>query len=305
MVSFTATAVMWGTSFLFIKVAVRDIAPVYVAFGRIVLGALTLLVLLSAVGQRLPRHRRTWGHAFLIGLCLHSIPFTLFAYAEQRVSSATAGVWSAATPLSTTLAALLLLPSERPTRRLLAGLLLSFLGVAVVLGVWNGLGGASFTGQLMLTGAVACYGLGFSHTRWILNRQVVTPLGLGAAQLVMAALQMAVVAPLVAGPPPGYGTMPAGAIGAVAALGVFATGLAFLLSAQVAEHMGATAASTVTYLSPAIAAFTGVVLLGEHMQWNQPVGGLIILLGMLLGRGTGNSRRAPAPRYDAPADAPR
>jgi drug/metabolite transporter (DMT)-like permease len=160
---------MWGTSFLFIKVAVAELPPVYVAFGRIALGAVTLVVLLAARRERLPRDPRLWGHLALLGLIVNTIPFTLFAYAEERVSSVLAGIWNGAAPLTTLAVTLIALPSERPTRQRIVGLLIGFVGVLVVLGPWHGVGGASLTGQLMLFGAVTCYGIAFNYIRWIMR----------------------------------------------------------------------------------------------------------------------------------------
>jgi drug/metabolite transporter (DMT)-like permease len=283
--AFLAAAVMWGTSFLFIKVAVAELPPVYVALGRILFGALTLLLLVAALRLRVPRDRRLWGHLALLGLITNTIPFTLFAYAEERVSSVLAGIWNGAAPLTTLAVTMVALPSERPTRQRLAGLLIGFAGVLVVLGVREGVGGASLTGQLMLFGAVACYGVGFNYTRWIMKWRTESGVVLSAGQLSMSTLQLAVLAPLVAGAPPALGGLSGAAIGSVVALGVFGSGLAFALNFHVVRVAGVTTASMVTYLPPVIGAAAGVVVLGEHLTWNQPVGGLVVLAGVAIAQG--------------------
>jgi len=280
--AFFATALMWGTSFYFIKIAVRELPPVYVALGRIALGALTLLVLLVVLRLPLPRDRRLWGHLALLGLITNTIPFTLFAYAEQRVSSVLAGIWNGAAPLTTLAVTLIALPSERPTRQRVAGLLVGFAGVLVVLGAWRGVGGASVTGQLMLFGAVACYGVGFNYVRWVMRQRAESGVALSAGQLSMSTLQLAVIAPLVAGAPPAPGGLSGEVIGSVVALGVFGSGLAFALNYHVVRVAGVTTASMVTYLPPVIAAVVGVLLLNEELSWNQPVGGLIVLAGVAI-----------------------
>jgi drug/metabolite transporter (DMT)-like permease len=283
--AFIATAFMWGTSFLFIKVAVAELPPVYVSFGRIALGAATLLLLLVARREALPRDRRLWVHLTLLALIVNTVPFTLFAYAEQRVSSVLAGIWNGAAPLTTLAVTLIALPSERPTRQRILGLLVGFVGVLVVLGPWRGVGGASLTGQLMLFAAVTCYGIAFNYVRWIMRGRSESGVALSAGQLLASTAQMAVLAPLVAGAPPPIGHLSWAVIGSVAALGVFGSGLAFVLNYHVVRVAGVTTASMVTYLPPVIGAVAGVVVLGEELTWNQPVGGAVVLAGVALAQG--------------------
>lgn len=292
--AYLAIAAIWGTSFMFIKIAVAEVPPVYLALGRIGLGALTLLTLTLLLRQWLPRDRRLWAHLFVMAVFANSIPFMLFAYAEQRVSSVLAGIWNGTVPLTTLIVTLVALPSERPTRQRIVGLLLGFVGVLVVLGIWDGVGASSFTGQLMLFGAVVCYGIAFNHVRWIMKRWDTTPLALSTGQLSLSTLQMLVVAPLVAGAPPALGSLSGRAILSIVMLGVFASGLAFLFNFQIVKVAGVTTASTVTYLSPVIGAAAGVLVLHEHLHWNQPIGGLIALFGVAVSQGRFN-RRAPLP----------
>jgi drug/metabolite transporter (DMT)-like permease len=110
-------AATWGCSFLFIKVAVGQVHPVYIALGRVAVGALTLLIVLAVTGQGLPRDRRLWAHLFVVGALMNALPFTLFGFGEQRVSSVLAGIWNATTPLVALIVAFAVLPAERPTRR--------------------------------------------------------------------------------------------------------------------------------------------------------------------------------------------
>jgi drug/metabolite transporter (DMT)-like permease len=283
--AFAAIAAMWGSSFLFIKVAISQLTPVYVALGRIACGAVALLVVLAALRQALPRDPRLWVHLAALAVFANSVPFMLFAYAEQRVSSVLAGIWNGAAPLTTLAVTLIALPAERPTRQRVAGLLIGFTGVLVVLGAWRGVGGASLTGQLMLFGAVACYGVGFNYTRWIMKRWNESGVALSAGQLLMATAQLAVVAPLVSGAPPRLSSLSGAVIASVVALGVLGSGLAFALNYHVIRVAGVTTASMVTYVAPLVAAVAGVVVLGEHITWNQPVGGLIVLSGVAVSQG--------------------
>ena len=85
--SFIALAAIWGASFLFIKVAIEDLAPMYVAFARCAIGAIVLLAAVAMRGDRLPQHRALWLHLFVSALLLNSVPFALFSYGEQHASS--------------------------------------------------------------------------------------------------------------------------------------------------------------------------------------------------------------------------
>jgi drug/metabolite transporter (DMT)-like permease len=297
--------VVWGSSFLFIKVGIQQLPPLYVSLGRVFAGALTLLVVLLASRARLPRDPRIWGHLLVVGAVGAAAPFTLFAYGEQRVSSALAGIWNAATPLVVLPVAGLVFRTERLTRAKVAGILLGFLGVLVVLGVWQGVGGVQLTGQLMCLGAACCYGVAIPYQRRFLSRPDISMIGVPAGQLIMAALVLLVTAPLVSGAPPALSSLGADVVGSVLALGVLGTGLAFLFNYRVIRYAGATTSASVTYLLPVVATALGVLLRGERLSWYQPVGALIVLCGVAVAQGMlrrpSRTRRPPVPAQPVPA----
>ena len=113
---------------------------------------------LAAARDRLPRGRGVWLHLAVASLLANVLPFTLFAYGEQHVTSVLAGIWNATTPLMTLLVVLAALPEERPSWQRLAGLGVGFAGVLVVLGAWRGVGTDELLGNLACLGAAACYG---------------------------------------------------------------------------------------------------------------------------------------------------
>jgi drug/metabolite transporter (DMT)-like permease len=280
---FLLLALIWGASFMFIKVGLEALSPLQVAFGRIVLGAATLLVLLRAAGERLPRGRAVWGHLFVVALLFNSVPFSLFAFGETHVTSIVAGIWNATTPLMTLLVALAALPDERPTPQRLAGLGVGFAGVLVVLGPWAGLGGPSLLGNLACLGAAACYGLGFGYVTRAIAGRPLSATSLSAAQLLCATVQTGVLMPFTDAP----GGMSAKVVLAMLGLGALGTGLAYILNYDVVRAAGPTVASTVTYAVPLFSTLFGVSLLGEPLTWNEPAGAAIVVLGIVL------SRRAP------------
>lgn len=272
---FVVLSVIWGASFLFIKVAVEALAPVQVTFGRCLAGAVAIGAVLAVRREPLPRDVRTWAHLTVAAVLSNVVPFTLFGLAEERVPSALAGICNSATPLFTVAVAVLALPDERPTRRRAAGLALGFGGVLAVLGVWNGVLGHDAVGALMALTAALCYGLGWTYVRRFVSpastvtRSVASPFALTAVQLIAATALAAVVMPVMS-PAPSH--LPARVLLAVAALGALGTGAAYVLQHGLIRAAGATVASTVTYVAPVVAVIIGVTLLNEHLTWNEPVG---------------------------------
>jgi drug/metabolite transporter (DMT)-like permease len=288
---FLALSVTWGSSFLFIKVLDRHWPAIWVAFGRVALGALTLTLLLYVRGERLPRPRSSlWPHVVVAAVFFNVIPFTLFAAGEQHVSSIVAGLWNATTPLWVLTVALIAFPEERPDRVKLLGLSIGFVGVVVLLGPWRGLGGGQLIGHLACAGAAFCYGLGFPYTRRYLAGRPESGLVLATAQLVCAAVLLALAAPFARAPSVHIGL---GGLGSILALGALGTGIAYVLNYAVVRAIGATTASTVTYLIPVFSTLLGVIVLGETLHWNQPAGTLVLFAGIALSQGR---VRVPAPR---------
>ena len=289
--AFLTLAVIWGTSFLFIKVGVRELHPLWLTFGRVAAGVLTLTVVLLVTRDRLPRDPRLWGHLSVIALLGVALPFTLFGFGEQRVSSVLAGIWNAATPLVALPLAVLAFRTERMTARRATGLGLGFLGVLVVLGVWRGVGGAQFTGQLMCFGAAMCYAVAVPYQKRFIAGRAGSGVSLAAAQLLIALGQLAVAAPLLAGPPPSPAGLSTDVVLCVLALGALGTGIAFVLNFHVVRVAGVSTSTSVTYLMPVVATLVGVLILGEHLHWNQPVGAAVVLAGVAVSQGLLSRRR--------------
>ncbi|WP_346537674.1 DMT family transporter [Micromonospora sp. DPT] len=293
---FLALAAIWGASFLFIKVGIEELHPLHLTLYRVATGALTLLVVLAVLRDRLPREPRIWAHLVVVAAFGVALPFTLFGYGEQRVESMLAGIWNATTPLIVLPLAVLAFRTERLTARRAVGLGLGFLGVLVVLGVWEGVGGSHFTGQLMCFGAAACYGVAIPYQKKFIAGSAYSGLSLSAAQLLVATAQLAVVGPLLVGAPPVPTELSAPVVGSVVTLGALGTGLAFVINLRNIRVAGASTASTVTYLIPIFAVLIGAVVLDERLNWHQPVGALVVLLGVAVTQGLVGPRR---PRAEA------
>lgn len=295
--SFLALAMFWGCSFAFIRVGLRALSPVQVVFWRLLLG-LSALALISAVSRTaLPRSARTWAHLAVLALLLNAAPFTLFAIGQQTVSSVLAGIINAVTPLATLLVVLIALPQEKPTRQRVAGLLLGFVGILIVLGVWRGFPGGELSGIAACLLAVGCYGLAFPYSRRYLTGLPEGPIALATGQVACASVLMLPLLLITGVAPEHHVTRQV--VGAMLALGVLGSGLAYVLNFQIVAAAGATTASSVTYLTPLVAALVGISLLDEHVTWNQPVGALVVLAGVALAQS--RLHRPPGTPGDAAA----
>jgi drug/metabolite transporter (DMT)-like permease len=281
-IRFLLLSAIWGFSFLLIKIAERELAPVQVTFGRMLLGALALVAIVALRRQPLPSGRMTWLHLCVVGVLLTALPFTLIAYGERHVTSVVAGIWNATTPLFTLPLAIALIAEERATRQRAVGLLIGFAGVLTVLGIWRSHGTTSLEGNLMCMAAALCYGLNFPYTRRFLARRQEGPLSLAAGQLICGTVGLAIAAPLLSSAPAATG---AGPVASVIVLGCVGTGIAFVLNYSVIRDAGATVASTVTYVMPIFSTSAGILLLSERLFWNQPFGAVVILLGAAIAQG--------------------
>jgi len=269
---------VWGTSFLFIKVALEGISPLQVSLGRSALGAAALWLLVAARRLPLPRDLRLWGHIAALSVVSNVIPFIGFAWAGERVSSGVSGVYNATTPLMTLVVAIAVLPEERATRARVGGLLLGFTGVVVVLGPWRGADQDNLiSGQLAALGAAASYGLAFNYARRFLSRAGLPAVVLATCQLSMATVLLAAVTPLLGWTPM---TLTARVVWAMLALGVLGTGFAFIVYHGLIRDIGATSASMVTFIIPLVAVALGVVVLDEPLGWNLFVGGAVVIAGV-------------------------
>ena len=288
LVKYLLAGIIWGSSFLFIAIAAKAFPAVGVAFLRLAIGSAVMFVIIKISGHRLPREPRTWLTMWFGGIFMSAIPFVLFAYAEQHVSSALAGIINAATPVMTVLMILLFFREEKPNLKTMIGLAIGLLGVAVVLGVWRGFGDAEPSAVLALVAAIACYGFGTPFMR-----KYIGPLGLPTSVNTFGQISTATLTLL---PFYAYGPLTIGAVGvetvlAIFALGALGSGMAYWLYYGVIAEVGSTIASSVTLITPVVAVALGVAVLGEQLHWYEPVGALIVVAGAAFAQGL-FSRRA-------------
>lgn len=289
-------SLLWGSNFLLIAVALEGFAPLQVLVGRLLLGALALVVILRLSGLRLPTGRSTWWHLTVAAVLGNVIPYYLFAWAQQTVASSLAGVLNATTPLFT----LLLAAAARQERRIGAdralGLCIGFAGVVLIMAPWQAANLDAGPGQVGVLAASACYGITFVYQRRHLTGRGTPPVALAAGQLVAASAVALLAAPALLRAPAAW-SLPA--VASLVALGALGTGLAYAINFRLVQDEGATNASTVTYLLPIVAGVLGAVALAEPITPRMVAGTAVVFVGIALAQRRlpvrGRRRAAPPP----------
>jgi len=280
---FCGLALLWGSNFLFIKVALDGLSPAQIVLGRMVLGAVVLLAVVALRREPLPRRPGMWAHLVLMATLANLVPYFLFGYGEQRITSSLAGVLNATTPLFTLVIAATSGSGERLTATRAGGLALGFGGVLVLVAPWrDGSLSGELPGQLACLGAAVCYAVSFVWTRRFLTGRGYPPMALAAAQLGASVVLLGLVSPLIVRDP--VSLTPA-VTASILALGVLGTSAAYLLYYRLIADEGATTTSTVLYFLPVVAVVLGVLVLGEPLGWNLFVGTAVVLTGVALSEG--------------------
>ncbi|MFP3466660.1 DMT family transporter [Leifsonia sp. SIMBA_070] len=277
---FAAMGLVWGASFLFMKVALTGVSFGQVAWARLVFGAITLAVIALVMRARLPREPIVWLHFTVVAVTYCVIPFLLFAWAEQYVSSSLASIYNAVTPITTAILATAAFRVEKLNRDQVLGVLVGIVGVVVVVGPWavDALAG-SLWGQLACLGAVTCYGFSFGYIRRFISPRAISATTSALLNIGIAAVIMIVLTPLIAWHPVTF-SWPV--LLSLLALGALGTGVVYIWNMNVLRAWGPTITSGVTYVTPVVGVALGILVLGEHLTWNEPAGAVIVIAGILL-----------------------
>ena len=268
----TLLAAIWGSSFMFIKVAVRDIAPSTALLGRLALATVALLIVSSLrtpLGKTAREFRAYAVPLVVVGIVNTALPVYLLFWAETRIDSGTAAILQATAPLGSAVFAFFFVHAERVTGQRLVGFLLGFAGVALLIG---SLPTGSIAAGLAVVGSALCYAAAGLYTGLRLS---------GVPTLTVALCTLAVATLVVL--PAGVIQRPSDAPGwkpvvSVVILGLVGTAFAYLLYYELVSGAGASRAILITYLVPPAALVYGVVFLGEELTV-QAVGALGLILG--------------------------
>jgi drug/metabolite transporter (DMT)-like permease len=274
-------ALMWGSSYLFIKIGVETLPPLSLVSLRLLVGLAILVVAVVVTRTPLPRDRRTLGHLAILGAVNIAIPFWLIGWAEQHISSGLAGILQSTAPFFTLVLAASFVHDEHITRGRVAGIAIGFLGILVLSArnladVGTAAGAQRLLGELAVVLASLAYAAGNTYARRALREA--RPLVLATGQVGWALAMVVALAFLVDGGIT-LPTVPEAAF-AVGWLGAVGTGFAYVVFFRLLTGWGPTRASLVAYLLPVVAVVLGVAVLGETVDATFLAGAVLIVGGI-------------------------
>jgi drug/metabolite transporter (DMT)-like permease len=274
-------SIVWGGSFLFVGVAVRELPPLTIVAIRVVTASLALLLVLKLMGVDLPRSRQAWGAFLGMSILNNVIPFTLIVWGQSHIASGLASILNATTPLFTVIVAHYLTADERLTGQRLAGVVVGFIGVAIMIGAAAMASmDASILAQLAVLGAALSYGFSGVFGRRF-KTMGIPPLATAAGQVTVSSALL-LPAALIVDHPWTLGLPSTQAILSLAALGLVSTAFAYLIFFRLLARAGATNVGLVTFLIPVSAILLGVLVLGETLAVRHVAGMALIGAGLIL-----------------------
>jgi drug/metabolite transporter (DMT)-like permease len=296
--AFALLGLVWGTSFLWIKIALEDITPFTLAAFRVLFGVIGLLVVMRVTGHSFPRDRVSLSKFAILSVFQTALPFALISWGETRIASGLASILNGTMPLFTIVIAHFFLHDEKMSLQRLAGLVVGFIGVVVLVSrdlVAEGLQG-NVWGQLAVLAAAVSYAIGLTFNRKYLRGH--QPVVQSAMTLIFADVLLWASVLLFERP----FTLPTLPITwfALLWLGLLGSCLAYLLFFYLINAWGATRASVVTYVFPVVGLILGVLFLQEHVDWRLAVGSLLVVASIIVINVKLGRQLAPTP---APAAA--
>jgi drug/metabolite transporter (DMT)-like permease len=283
-------AVIWGATFFFAEIALRELTPLWLTCLRVAIAASFLGCLMLLGGARLPLRPDILLGLLVMGLLNNVVPFSLIFWSQTAIDSSLAAILNATTPFWAVLIAHVVTRDERATVGRVAGCAIGFAGVAVMLGpaALSGVGSAVLPQLAVLLATLSYAAAGLFGRRF----RGLPPVGVAAGQLVASALVMLVLV-LATQPMAPLAALSGATWAAVLALAVVGTGIAYVLYFRLLASAGATNLLLVTLLIPITAAALGAVLLGERLALGQISGMMLILTGLAVidGRPLAHLRR--------------
>ena len=270
-------SLLWGGSFFFVELALRDLPPLTVVFGRVALAALTLHLYVLLTGKRMPTDPELWCAFFVMGLLNNLLPFTLIVWGQVYIEGGLASILNATTPIFTVVLAHFLTSDERMTANKVAGVCLGLVGVAVLIGpeALGGVGGNVLAQLAVIAAAVSYAFAGIYGRRFKGVPTTFTATGMLTGSAVM-------MLPLALGLEPPWHLRPdTVTVLAVLGLALLSTVAAYLIYFYILSVAGATNVLLVTLLIPVSAVLLGTLVLGERLHWTAFVGMALILTGLL------------------------
>lgn len=272
-------SVIWGGSFFFVEIALRDVSPFIIVLSRVVIAVIALYIVMRAAGLALPTGWAVWQIFLVLGIINTAVPFTFLAWGQSQITGGLASIMNATTPLFVIVVAHFGTRDERLTPGRIFGVALGFSGVVFMVGPAAADGfSASLMGQLSCLSAPVCYAFGTVYARKLAPLRL-APLQAATGQFMMSALFLIPVVSVIDAPwaieMPSIETW-----AALIALGVLSTAVAYLIYFRILSTAGATNILLVTFMVPVTAIVLGVAFLGEHLEAIHFIGMALIGVGL-------------------------
>jgi drug/metabolite transporter (DMT)-like permease len=273
---FLGLGLMWGSSYLFIKLAVNDFGTFTLVSLRLLVGATLLWVVVRLAHQPLPRERRMYGHLLVMAIVNITIPFLLITWAEQSVDSSLAAILTSPVPLFAIILSALFLADEPMRVNGVAGLIVGFIGVIIITSPGLTGGNSSVTGELALLGAALSYAVGAVYSRR--NVRGLPPMIPAVFQVSFAAIIVSTCALLFEHP--WTATPDAEAIFSILWLGILGSGFAYLFVFRLFQNWGATRTTLIAYVIPPVGIILGFLVLDEPIDARIIFGTALVVAGV-------------------------
>ena len=270
-------SVLWGSSFLLIKYALKGFQPFSIVLLRVAIASIVLYIVIRIQGKSLPKDKKLWRDFIVIALFNNAIPFSIIMWAETHISSGLASVLNASAPLWGVILALALRTEHVDWKRIL-GVVLGFSGVIVMIGMGSLQGlGVNILAQVGMLVVTLCYALAGNYTQRVkqLDSTVIATGQVICSTIIMLPVVLLIDRPWMQAPPPAVSWF------AVVGLGLLGTAAAYLIYFRLLTEAGTNNALLVTFLIPINAVILGIVVLHESFAPYQFIGMALILLSLV------------------------
>jgi len=276
---FLTVSVLFGGNYMWAHFALQSFSALEVAWGRTVLAAATLAVVVLVTKDHYPRGKEIWIKLNVAALLFNTVSFVGMATAVSRITTVQVSIWNALVPLVTLGFVLVFIPEENPTWRRITGLSMGFLGALFIAHPWSGLGDFDALGTGAIMVGTTSYAAGLVYARRNFANVSDTPTSIAAGQMLCAAIHFTLILPWFVTITTDASTI---SIFSMLILGIVGTGITYIMIQTLIKQSGAGVASDTTYVILFVAIVLGIVVLGEELNVWQIIGSGLILIGLVI-----------------------
>ena len=276
---FITVSVLFGGNYMWAHFALQSFSALEVAWGRTVLAAATLAVVVLVTRDHYPRGKEIWIKLNVAALLFNTVSFVGMATAVSRITTVQVSIWNALVPLVTLGFVLVFIPEENPTWRRITGLSMGFLGALFIAHPWSGLGDFDALGTGAIMVGTTSYAAGLVYARRNFANVSDTPTSIAAGQMLCAAIHFTLILPWFVTITTDASTI---SIASMLILGIVGTGITYIMIQTLIKQSGAGVASDTTYVILFVAIALGIVVLGEELNVWQVIGSGLILIGLVI-----------------------